>query len=102
MWRIRYAGYESKTSRVKFWRSYSVLTTISTPTGLPSFLKNMRTLFVELAYQIVDCAMDIAKDTGKYQTVYPNKDGTKEINLTSDVFFERPVCHPMLYRVCPA
>lgn len=38
-------------------------------------------MFVDLAYQIVDLASDIAIRDGKYQTVYPNKDGTKEINL---------------------
>ena len=38
-------------------------------------------VFIDLAYQITDCAMDIAKREGKYQTVYPNKDGTKEIDL---------------------
>lgn len=38
-------------------------------------------MFVELAYLITDTAMDIAKRDGKYQTVYPNKDGTKEIDL---------------------
>lgn len=43
--------------------------------------KKYENLFVELAYQIVDCAMDIAEETGSYQTVYPNKDGTKEIDL---------------------
>lgn len=43
--------------------------------------KKYENFFIDLAYQITDCAMDIAKDTGKYQTVYPNKDGTKEINL---------------------
>lgn len=38
-------------------------------------------MYVDLAYQIIDCAKDIAERTGKYQTVYPNKDGVKEINL---------------------
>jgi len=38
-------------------------------------------IFIDLAYLITDTAMDIAKRTGKYQTVYPNKDGTKEIDL---------------------
>ncbi len=41
----------------------------------------MRNLFIDLAYIITDTAMDIAKRTGKYQTVYPNKDGTREIDL---------------------
>lgn len=38
-------------------------------------------IFIDLAYLITETAMDIAKRTGKYQTVYPNKDGTKEIDL---------------------
>lgn len=37
--------------------------------------------FIDLAYLITEQAMDIAKETGSYQTVYPNKDGTKEIDL---------------------
>lgn len=43
--------------------------------------KKYENVFVDLAYLITDTAMDIAKRTGKYQTVYPNKDGTKEIDL---------------------
>ena len=38
-------------------------------------------LFIDLAYQIVDLAKDIAIEQGSYQTVYPNKDGTREIDL---------------------
>ena len=38
-------------------------------------------LFIDLAYKIFDKACDIAEETGKYQTVYPNKNGTKEIDL---------------------
>lgn len=38
-------------------------------------------MFVDLAYQIIDLAKDIAIRDGKYQTVYPNKNGTKEIDL---------------------
>src|SRR5262249_6750889 len=38
-------------------------------------------VFIDLAYLVTDTAMDIAKDTGSYQTVYPGRDGTKEINL---------------------
>lgn len=43
--------------------------------------KRYDTVFVDLAYLVIDCAKDIAERTGKYQTIYPNKDGTKEINL---------------------
>ncbi len=38
-------------------------------------------VFVDLAYLITDTAMEIAEDTGSYSTVYPNKNGTKEIDL---------------------
>jgi hypothetical protein len=37
--------------------------------------------YIELGYQIIDKAKEIAERDGKYQTVYPNKDGTKEIDL---------------------
>ncbi len=37
--------------------------------------------FIELAYAMIDKAMDIAERDGKYSTVYPNKNGTKEIDL---------------------
>lgn len=37
--------------------------------------------YIDLAYAMMDEAMDIAKEEGSYQTIYPNKDGTKEIDL---------------------
>lgn len=37
--------------------------------------------FIDLAYQIIDLAKDIAIRDGSYATVYPNKNGTKEIDL---------------------
>ncbi len=37
--------------------------------------------FIDLTYQIIDLAKDIANETGSYSTVYPNKNGTKEIDL---------------------
>lgn len=38
--------------------------------------------YVDLAYQIIDAAMDIAKETGSYETVYTDRrKGTKEIDL---------------------
>jgi hypothetical protein len=36
---------------------------------------------VDLAYLVLDKAIDIAERDGKYATVYPDKDGTREINL---------------------
>ena len=47
-------------------------------------------VFVNLAYLIADTAKDIAEREGKYQTVYPNKDGTKEINLPAMKFLNDP------------
>jgi hypothetical protein len=38
--------------------------------------------FIDLAYQIIDLAKDITERDGEYSTVYPNKNGTKEIDLT--------------------
>lgn len=47
-------------------------------------------IFIEAAYQIVDVAKDIAKREGKYSTVYPNKDGTKEVDLPKATLLEDP------------
>jgi hypothetical protein len=52
--------------------------------------KKYDNIFVELAYQITDVAKDIAEKYGKYQTVYPNKDGTKEIDLPAMKFLRDP------------
>lgn len=38
-------------------------------------------VFIDLAYQVIDLAKDIAERDGEYSTVYPNKNGTKEIDL---------------------
>ncbi len=43
--------------------------------------KRYENMYIDLAYLVTETAMDIAKKTGKYSTVYPNKDGTKEISL---------------------
>lgn len=40
-------------------------------------------LYIDLAYQIIGLAKEIADRDGKYQTVYPNKNGTKEVDLPS-------------------
>lgn len=46
--------------------------------------------FKDLAYLVTDVAKDIAERDGKYQTVYPNKDGTKEIDLPAMKFLQDP------------
>jgi len=38
-------------------------------------------MFIDLTYQIADLACDIAERDGAYATIYPNKNGTKEIDL---------------------
>lgn len=38
-------------------------------------------IFEDLAYQIIDTASDIVEETGKYTTVYPSKDGTREVDF---------------------
>lgn len=43
--------------------------------------KRYDNMFIDLAYIMFDMARDIAKRTGKYQTVYPNKDGTRQVDL---------------------
>lgn len=52
--------------------------------------KKYSNMYVQLAYKITDQAMDIAKRDKKYQTIYPNKDGTKEIDLPAMKFLEDP------------
>jgi hypothetical protein len=52
--------------------------------------KKFENVFVDGAYLIADLAKDIAERDGKYQTVYPNKDGTKEIDLPAMKFLNDP------------
>lgn len=46
-----------------------------------SLEKRVRTAYEEIAYLMLDKACDIVERDGSYQTIYPNKDGTKEINF---------------------
>lgn len=52
--------------------------------------KRYDNVFVDGAYLIAETAKDIAERDGKYQTVYPNKDGTKEIDLPALKFLKDP------------
>jgi len=52
--------------------------------------KKYDNLFRDLAYAIAELAKDIAERDGKYQTIYPNKDGTKEIDLPAMKFLKDP------------
>lgn len=45
-------------------------------------------MFIDLAYQIIDLAKDIAEREGKYSTVYPNKNSTQEIDLPAAAMVE--------------
>lgn len=47
-------------------------------------------VFVELAYKITDQACRIAKRDGSYSTVYPNKDGTREVDLPATKLLDDP------------
>lgn len=47
--------------------------------------KRYQNFYTDLAYLTVDTASEIAKDTGEYLTVYPNKDGTREVDLPDAV-----------------
>lgn len=46
-----------------------------------SLARRYDNFFIDLAYQIVDLAKDIAEEQGSYSTVYPNKNGTIEVDL---------------------
>lgn len=67
-------------------RSYDDIST----DRMATVAKKYSNVFVDLSYLIADTAMDIAKRDGKYQTVYPNKDGTKEIDLPAMKFLKDP------------
>lgn len=58
-------------------RSYDDIST----DRMASFSRKFDDAFVDLSYHIVDLAKDIAEREGTYTTVYPNKDGTKQIDL---------------------
>lgn len=46
-----------------------------------ALIKDYDNSYVDLSELMLDKATDIAKEQGKYQTIYPSKDGTREINL---------------------
>lgn len=46
-----------------------------------SLARRYDNMFIDLTYQIIDKAKEIAERDDKYQTVYPNKNGAKEIDL---------------------
>lgn len=58
-------------------RSYDDIST----DRMAALSKRYDTVFIDLTYLMVDQAKDIAEREGTYETVYPNKDGTKQIDL---------------------
>lgn len=46
-----------------------------------SLQKRFDDAHTDLAYLLIDGAIDIAKEEGSYQTIFPNKDGTREVDL---------------------
>lgn len=50
---------------------------------LATLSKAYTQFYVDLSYLMLDQACDIAEDTGSYSTIYPNKDGTREVDLPS-------------------
>lgn len=46
-----------------------------------SLARRYDNMFIDLTYQIIDLAKDICERDDAYSTIYPNKNGTKEINL---------------------
>ena len=46
--------------------------------------------FIELSYLIIDLAKDICEREGKYSTIYPNKNGVKEIDLPKASLLKDP------------
>lgn len=57
---------------------------------MASLARKFDQVFIDLAYLVTDKAIDIAKRDGKYQTVFPNKDGTKEIDLPNIKYLQDP------------
>lgn len=43
--------------------------------------RRYQNLYPELSYIMIDLAKEIAEETGSYTTVYPGKDGTREVDL---------------------
>jgi hypothetical protein len=55
-----------------------------------SLARKYDTVFIDLAYQVIDLAKDIAEEEGEYQTVYPGKNGTKAIPLPEMSILKNP------------
>lgn len=67
-------------------RSYDNIST----DRMATLSRNYDNVFVDLAYLMIDLAKEIAERDGKYQTVYPNKNGTKQVDLPKADMLEDP------------
>lgn len=67
-------------------RSYDDIST----DRLAALSRRYDNLFIDLAYQVVELAKEIAERDGSYQTVYPNKNGTKQIDLPEMSLIQDP------------
>jgi len=43
--------------------------------------RRYQNIYTDLSYMMIDVARDIAEETGSYTTVYPGKDGTREVDF---------------------
>ncbi len=43
--------------------------------------RRYQAFFPDLAYKMIDAAAELAEENGKYTTVFPSKDGTREVDL---------------------
>jgi hypothetical protein len=58
-------------------RTYSDIST----DRLATISKRYDDFFIDVAYQIIDLAVEIAKEEGSYDTVFPDRDGAREVSL---------------------
>lgn len=55
-----------------------------------ALVKRYDQMFIDLSYQIVDAAKDIAEETGKYESIYPGKNGVQKIDLPAADILKNP------------
>lgn len=55
-----------------------------------ALVRRYENVFIDLSYQIIDLAKEIAEREGSYQTVYPDKHGAKEINFPDVKLLDDP------------
>lgn len=53
--------------------------------------KRYQNFYVDLSYDVIDSARDVVKETGSYSTVYPGKDGTREVDFAQLDLMDDPV-----------